>query len=57
MLSLVLSTVAFFVAGYSIKYYLDDMGIPKGMKRSLVIFCGAVVIAYGVAFLVGWAVP
>ena len=57
MLSLVLSTVAFFVAGYSIKRYLDDMGIPKGMTRSLVIFCGAVVISYGVAFLVGWAAP
>jgi len=54
MLSLVLSTVAFFIAGYFIKRYLDDMGIPKGMTRILVIFCGAVVISYGVAFIVGW---
>jgi len=29
MLSLVLSTLAFFIAGYFIKRYLDDMGIPK----------------------------
>jgi len=54
MLSLVLSTVAFFIAGYFIKRYLDDMGIPKDMTRILVIFCGAVVISYGVAFIVGW---
>ena len=57
MLSLVLSVVAFFVASYFIKRYLDDMGIPKSMTRSLVIFCGAVVISYGVAFIVDWAFP
>jgi hypothetical protein len=57
MLSLVLSAVAFFVAAYFIKRYLDDMGIPKGMTRSLVVFCGAAVISYGVAFIVGWATP
>ena len=57
MLSLALSAVAFFVASYFIKRYPDDMGIPKSMTRSLVIFCGAVVISYGVAFIVGWAVP
>lgn len=57
MLILVLATVAFFIAGYFIKRYLDDMGIPKGMTRNLVIFCGAVVISYGVAFIVGWAAP
>jgi VIT1/CCC1 family predicted Fe2+/Mn2+ transporter len=54
MLSLVLSTVAFFVAAYFIKRYLDDMGIPKGMTRSLVVFLGAAVISYGVAFIVSW---
>ena len=34
MLSLVLSTIAFFVASYYLKRYLDDMDIPKGMTRS-----------------------
>jgi len=57
MLSLVLSTVAFFVASYFIQRYLVDMGIPKSMTRSLVIFCLALAIAYGVAFIVEWAVP
>lgn len=54
MLSLVLSTIAFFVASYVIKRYLDDMGIPKGMTRSIVIFVAAAMISYGVAFVVGW---
>jgi hypothetical protein len=57
MLSLVLSTVAFFVASFFIKRYLVEMGIPKSMTRSLVIFCLAAAIAYGVAFIADWAVP
>jgi hypothetical protein len=52
MLSLVLSTVAFFVASFFIKRYLEDMGIPKGMTRGLVVFVLALAAAYGVAFLV-----
>jgi hypothetical protein len=54
MPSLVLSTIAFFVASYFIKRYLDDMGIPKGMTRSIVIFVAAAMISYGVAFVVDW---
>lgn len=52
MASLILSTIAFFVASYFIKRYLDDTGIPKGMTRSVLIFCLAAVISYGVAWLV-----
>lgn len=54
MLSFLLATVAFFVASYFIKRYLDDMGIPKGMTRSFVVFCLAVAISYGVALIVDW---
>jgi len=56
MLSLVLSTIAFFVAGYYIKRYLDDMGLPKTMVRGLVVFVLALAAAYAVAFVVDWAV-
>jgi hypothetical protein len=56
MLSFVVSTVAFFVASFFIKRYLDDMGIPKGFTRSIVIFCLALMIAYGSAFVVDWAI-
>jgi hypothetical protein len=57
MLSLVLSTVAFFIASYFLRRYLDDMGLQKGMTRSVLIFCLAAIIAYGVAFVVDWIAP
>ena len=52
MLSLVLSTIAFFIAAYFVKRWLDDMGIPKSMTRSIVIFVAAAVVSYAVAFAV-----
>jgi hypothetical protein len=52
MLSLMISTVAFFVASYFIKRYLNDIGVPKTMTRGLVVFVLALAIAYGVAFIV-----
>jgi hypothetical protein len=56
MLSLVVSTVAFFVAAYFIKRQLDDMGVGKTMSRGLVVFVLALAVAYGVAAVVDWAV-
>jgi hypothetical protein len=52
LVSIVLSTIVFFVAGFFIKRYLDGMDIPKGMTRSITIFVLALGVAYGVAFLV-----
>jgi len=52
MLSLVLSTVAYFAASFFIKRHLEGMGIPKSMTRGLVVFVLALAVAYGVAFLV-----
>jgi len=49
MLSLVLSTIAFFVATYCLKRYLDNMDIPKSMTRSMLIFSMALLISYVVA--------
>ena len=54
MLSLVVSTVAYFVASHYIKRYLDEMGAPTGFTRSASIFCAALMIAYGVAAVVDW---
>ena len=56
MTSLVVSTIAYFIAAYFIKRRLDDMDIPKSMTRSVVIFAGAALVAYGAAFLVDLAV-
>ena len=55
MLSLIVSTAAFFIASHYIKRYLDEMQAPPGFTRSLLTFCAAVLIAYGVAFAVDWA--
>ena len=41
--SLVASTIAFFVASYFIKRWMDENDIPKGMTRSLTIFTLAIV--------------
>jgi hypothetical protein len=57
MTSLVLSTIAFFVASFYIKRYLDGIGVPNTVTRGLVIFVLALAIAYGVAFIVGLVMP
>ena len=50
--SIITSTIAFFVASYFIKRWMDDNDIPKGMTRSVTIFVLAVALAYGVGWLV-----
>ena len=55
MLSIVISTITFFVASYFIKRYLDEIGVPKTVARGLVVFVLALAAAYGVAFIVDWA--
>ena len=52
MLSFFVSTIVFFVAGFFIRRYLDDMGVPKGMTRGLVVFVIALAAAYAVAWIV-----
>jgi len=52
MLSIAVSTIAYFIVAFYIKRSLDGIDFPKGMTRSLVIFLGAAIAAYGVAFIV-----
>lgn len=54
MLSLILSTIAFFVASYLIKRYMDAADIRKGLTRSALMFSLALAAAYGVAAIVDW---
>jgi hypothetical protein len=54
MLSIVISTIVFFVASFFIKRQFDDMDLPKGMTRSLMVFCLAVAVAYGAAAAIDW---
>jgi len=57
VLSIAVSTIAYFVASYFIKRWLDGMEVPRGMTRSVVIFCAALGVAYGVAIVIDWLVP
>jgi len=52
MLSLVFGTIAFFVASYLIRRYLNEIGIPRTLVRGLVVLVLALAAAYGVAFIV-----
>jgi membrane protein DedA with SNARE-associated domain len=52
VLSLVVSTIAFFIASYFLKRWADENEFPKGMTRSTFIFVLALAIAYGIAWLV-----
>jgi hypothetical protein len=52
MASFFLSSFAFFIAGYFIRRYLEDMGIPKTMTRGLVVFVLSLMVAYGVGWIV-----
>ena len=52
LLSLVVSTIAFFVASYFIKRRFDEMDLPRGMTRNVTIFVLALAVAYGVAWVV-----
>ena len=52
MLSLVVSTVAFFVFGYFLRRWADENDIPRGMTRSISIFVAALALSYGIAWLV-----
>jgi len=52
MLSFLLSSITFFVAGFFMRRYLEGIGIPKTLTRGLVVFVVAIFAAYAVAYLV-----
>jgi len=57
MPAIILSTIAYFLAGYYLRRYLDDIGIPKGLTRSMLIFSLALIVAYAVALAVDYLAP
>lgn len=57
MPGIILSTLAYFLASYYLRRYLDDIGIPKGLTRSVLIFSLALIIAYAVALAVDYLSP
>jgi len=57
MLSILLSTIAFFVSAYYVKRFLENQGIPKGMTRGVLVFSISLLIAYLVSFGVDRLTP
>lgn len=54
VIGLVVSTIAYLVASFCIKRYLDGIGVAKSMPRSLATFVLAATVAYLVAFIIDW---
>lgn len=50
--SLIVSTIAFFVASHYLKRWMDENDIPKGMTRSLTVLTLAIAVSYGVGWIV-----
>lgn len=57
MTGLILSTIAYFIASYYLRRYMDEIDIPKGMARSIMIFSLALVISYAVAMAADYLLP
>lgn len=52
MISIVVSTIAFFVFGYFIKRWADENDLPRGMTRNISVFVAALALSYALAWLV-----
>jgi hypothetical protein len=57
MRSLFVSTIVYFVASFFLKLRFDAMGLPRGMTRSLMVFCLALLAAYGASAALDWLLP
>ena len=51
MLSIVISTIAFFIVSHYLKRYLDEHDIPKGTTRTVLVFTLALAASYGIAYI------
>jgi len=50
--SLIVSTIAFFVASYFVRRKLDEIGIEKGMTRNMAVLVVALAVSYVVGYVV-----
>lgn len=48
MWNLIISTIAFIIAAWYVRRYLEESGLPHGMTRGMLVFL--------VAFFVSWCV-
>ncbi|MDO9010254.1 MAG: hypothetical protein Q7U78_00385 [Gallionella sp.] len=52
--NLLISTLAFFLAVWHLRRYLDEQGIPKGMTRGILVLTLASVVSWASGELVDW---
>jgi hypothetical protein len=52
LVSLVVSTVAFFATTYFARRWADENDLPKGMTRGAAIFAVALTVAYAAGWIV-----
>ena len=55
MLSLIISTIVFFVAAWYLNRYLDLQELPKGMTRGVLVFVLAALVSWGAGEILDWA--
>lgn len=56
MATIIVSTIAFFVAAFFLKRQIERMDLPKGMTSNTLVFVLALMVSYLVATIVDWAV-
>lgn len=54
MWNLIISTIVFFIAAWTIHSYLDEHEIPKGMTRGILVFVLASLASWGAGEVVDW---
>ena len=52
--NIIISTIVFVIAAWYIRRYLDEMGIPKGMARGLMVFILAYIVSWTSGEVVDW---
>lgn len=55
MLNLIISTIVFFIAAWFANRYLDELEIPKGMTRGVLVLVLASLVSWGAGEMVDWA--
>ncbi len=54
MLSIVISTIVFFIAAWYINRQLDEQEINRGMTRGVLVFFLASLVSWGAGEIVDW---
>lgn len=55
MWNLIISTIVFFIAAWTIRRYLDEHEIPKGMTHGILVFVLASLVSWGAGEVADWA--